>query len=146
MNLNWVNSRIAVGGAVEPNEVQDYIKAGITHVVDCRSELDDTKLFAGSGVNVLWIGVDDDGQSKSDSWFQAGIQFSLDALARRDTKVNLHCAAGINRGPSMCYAVLRALGFSAERAEAMIREVRPQVGIAYKVDADRAIVSLGYVS
>lgn len=51
---------------------------------------------------------------------------------------------GINRGPSMCYAVLLAQGLDVNTAENLIRARRPQVGLAYKQDAIRAVKELGY--
>jgi Fe-S cluster assembly protein SufB len=55
-----------------------------------------------------------------------------------------NCAAGINRGPSTAYSLMRALGWPAADAEAAIRAARPQVGLAYKGDADAAVAALGY--
>ena len=51
----------------------------------------------------------------------------------------------INQGPSMAYAIMRAMGFSASDAEGCIRAARPYVGLLYRADADRAVVNLGYV-
>jgi protein-tyrosine phosphatase len=145
VDFNLVTGRAAVGAAIgSQQDVTQLLAVGITHVVDCRAEFDDTMLFAGAGVAVLWIGVQDDGLPKPTEWFQRGIEFSLPALAVPKSKVYFHCAAGVNRGPSMCYVVLRALGLYASQAEGLIRSARPQVGLAYKADADRAIVQLGY--
>lgn len=147
MDFDYVTRRIAVGAAIgSPDDVRQLLLAGITHVVDCRAEFDDTPLFAAGGATVLWIGVQDDGQPKPASWFQKGIEFALPALVRPGAEVYFHCAAGVNRGPSMCYATLRAWGFGADAAEYMIRLARPQVGLAYKKDADQAVVELGYAT
>jgi protein-tyrosine phosphatase len=115
--------------------------------VDCRDDFDDTQLvqqfIAGmpgaSGLLVLWNGVPDDGVPKPPAWFDRTLQFALPALSQPHTRVYAHCAAGINRGPSSTYAILRALGLTAEAAEKMIRDVRPQVALAYKADADKAV-------
>ena len=145
MDYNFVTDRVAVGAALSSvADVAELLEREITHVVDCRSEFDDSSLFAEHGAVLLWIGVMDDGLPKPVSWFQEGIEFSLPVLAQPAKRVYFHCAAGVNRGPSMCYAVLRAWGLRPSQAENLIRMARPQVGLAYKGDADKAIVQLGY--
>lgn len=144
MDYDFVNERVAVGAAIGSTDDIAVLKAaGITDVVDCQIEHDDTPDL-GADFAVLWIGVSDDGQPKPVEWFQKGIEFAANALARPNRRVYFHCAAGVNRGPSMCYAYLRSQGWNPVEAETYIRAVRPQVGIAYKLDADAAITSLGY--
>jgi dual specificity phosphatase 3 len=70
-----------------------------------------------------------------DSWFDRGVAFALDALQRPDTTVLAHCHMGINRGPSMAYAILLAGGWDAVAALAAIRGARPIAAIAYAGDA-----------
>jgi dual specificity phosphatase 3 len=143
-DVSWINGRLATGAALSgPADVDEIAAAGVTHVIDCRIEFDDTALLAGRCA-VLWIGVPDDGQPKPVDWFAKGIAFALDALSHPHAKVYTHCAAGVNRGPSMTYAILRSLGWTAQFSEATIRAARPQVGLAYRADADRAIVALGF--
>lgn len=143
--MNWINGRLACGAAIEPGDVDEYIRQGITHVIDCRAEFDDTAEFSEKGVSVLWLGVCDDGQPKPVEWFQHGIEFALDALSHPKNKLDGHCAAGVNRGPSMVYGILRAMGFSGDVAMQLLKTARPQVGVAYRADADRAVQILGYV-
>lgn len=143
-DFQFVTERIATGAALSgPEDVQAMVDAGITHVIDCRAEFDDTQLFAENpSISVLWNGVPDDGIPKPPEWFQKSIDFALLALTKPHAKVYAHCHAGINRGPSACYAIIRSLGISPADAEAIIRKVRPQVGLAYKNDADKAVESL----
>jgi protein-tyrosine phosphatase len=145
-DYEFVTTRLATGAALQgPDDVVAMASAGITHVVDCRAEFDDTALFADHpNISVLWDGTQDDGTPKPGSWFEKGIKFALSALAMPDHKVYVHCAAGINRGPSMTYAIMLALGWKGDDAVAAIRGVRPQVGIRYKSDADAAVMGLGY--
>lgn len=145
-DYNFVTARVATGAAVNTAEdVADLVAKGITHVIDCRSEFDDAPLFAqNKNISYLYNGTDDDGGVKPPEWFDKSIQFALDALTHHSTKVYAHCAAGINRGPSTAYAILRAVGFTTEGAEQAIRAARPQVGLRYKNDADNAIKTLGY--
>jgi protein-tyrosine phosphatase len=145
-DFNFVTTRLATGGAVSVLDVTALIAAGITHIIDCQLEFDDTAEFVKSSAIVLWIGVADDGNAATHGpgWFGKGIPFALSALAEPRTKVYAHCAAGVNRGPSMCFAIMLALGFSAADAEATIRAARPQVGLAYKEEAIAAVPLLGY--
>jgi dual specificity phosphatase 3 len=145
-DFNFVTARLATGAAISSAaDVDQLAGAGITLVIDCRGEFDDAPLLAGHPSMVyVWDGTDDDGQPKPPAWFDKGISLALSELAKPGQRVYCHCAAGVNRGPSMAYAVMRALGWSAEDGEAAIRRARPQVGLRYKADADAAIVALGY--
>lgn len=145
-DFNFITTRLATGAALQgPEDVADLAVAGITDVIDCRAEFDDAPLFAKvKRIHYLWDGTADDGEPKPPLWFSKGIEFGLAALARPKRKVYCHCAAGVNRGPSMAYAILRSMGFSSVEASTLIRSVRPQVGIRYAPDADKAVVALGY--
>jgi protein-tyrosine phosphatase len=144
-DFSFVTRRLATGAAISgPDDVQALLAAGITHCIDCRGEFDDSSLLATSGMGYLWNGTADDGQPKPPAWFAASLAFALPALVIPRAKIYAHCAAGVNRGPSTAYAILRALGLDPAGAEAMIRAARPQVGLAYKNDADAAVTALGY--
>jgi protein-tyrosine phosphatase len=146
MDFNFVSTRVATGAALLTVDDAGVLEAaGITHVIDCRAEFDDAPYFIQQSMQYLWNGVDDDGQPKPGEWFAKSITFALPALALPGTKVYAHCAAGVNRGPSTAYAILRALGYSAVLAEAEIRTARPQVNIAYMRDADSAIAQMKWV-
>jgi len=122
-----------------------FIKLDV--IVDCCEE-DDAQLLLRSlvpNINYLWNPTADDGQHpKPVAWFQKSLDFVLPLLAKPNHHAYLHCAAGVNRGPSTLYAVLIALGIAPFEAEAMIRRARPQVGLAYKDDALAAVRALGY--
>lgn len=144
-DYNFVNARLATGAALtSPEDAVQIVASGITHVVDCTDQEDDTQLFLQTGVQVLWNPVPDDGQPKAPDWFGRSLEFALPALAQPKMKVYAHCSAGMNRGPSTCFAIMLALGFAPDDAEAVIRKARPQVMLAYKEDAINAIPVLGY--
>lgn len=145
-DYSFITSRIATGGALNsPADVQDLVAAGITHVLDARAEFDDGPLFAQSGIQYIWNPTQDDGQHKPPEYFATTLSFALPALAQPHTKLDLHCAAGVNRGPSNAICVMLALGWLLDTAEALMRSKRPQVNIAYKLDAQAAVQALGYV-
>jgi len=93
-------------------------------------EFDDTSLAEPYGVQVLWNAVDDDFQPKPPEIFQRGVEFALQALEDPQSKVYIHCAAGVHRAPMMTLAVMRALGFSLADAVHMIESRRHVVDFA----------------
>jgi protein-tyrosine phosphatase len=144
-DFNFATARVATGGLIAtPADVVQLRLAGVTHIVNCQIETDDAPLLQGSGLFYLWNGCEDDGQPKPIDWFAKTIAFALPALNEPRRKVYLHCAGGINRGPSAAYGLLRAFGLGEAIAEGLIRRARPQVGLAYKHDADVAMTTLGY--
>jgi hypothetical protein len=135
VNFNFITTRLAVGSAITGQaDVQALLAAGVTHIIDCCVEEDDSSYLAGAGCSYLWNPTSDDGQTKQPAWFQRSIEFYC------------HCSAGINRGPSTAYSILRSLGFGRDEMLTLIRLKRPAtiVGIRYAADADAAIKALGY--
>ena len=131
MDMTWVTDRIAVGGGIWTEEKMiEVVRAGITHIVDMQIEWDDTALARPYGIKVLWNATDDDFKPKSPQLLQRGVDFALTALNDAESKVFIHCAAGVHRAPMMALAVLRALGFGLEDAMSMIQARRPVVDFA----------------
>src|SRR5574342_256317 len=98
MDLSWVTGRIAVGGGIwTAANMAEVMNAGVTHIIDLQIEFDDTKLARPLGIQVLWIPVDDDFQPKPPEVFQQGVEFARKALDMPETKLLIHCAAGVHR-------------------------------------------------
>ena len=131
MDLTWLTPRIAVGGGIwnDANMIE-VVRAGVTHIIDMQIEFDDTSLADPYGIDVLWNPTDDDFQSKPAKVFEAGVEFALAALDQPETKLFVHCAAGVHRAPMMTLAVLRVLGWSLDDARRLIEERRPVVDFA----------------
>ena len=87
-------------------------------------EFDDTRLAEPHGLRVLWNPTDDDFRSNPAALLQRGVNFALEALEEPESKVFIHCAAGVHRAPMMTLAVLRAMGWSLENALGTISERR----------------------
>lgn len=144
-----VTERLFVGAQV--NDVADVIElkaAGVTHVIDANTD-DERALFpVGNGIILLPDPTPDDGQPKPTAWFDGAIDFAIAALAQPGTIVLAHCAAGINRGPSLGFAIMRAQGFGHGQAKALICLARPQClgGIRYRDDAERALLALRWTN
>ena len=143
-NLHFVTPTLAIGGDVElrdpvlaGQQLDEIAELGITHVVDCRLECSDEKLFAQylPELGYLHHGMDDAGQRVPGAWFDQAIAW-IDA-AGPDAVVLIHCHMGINRGPSLGYAVLLHQGWDPVDALAAIRGARPQANAWYAEDALR---------
>ena len=177
-DMNFITERLACGAQInDAADVEQIRAAGISHIIDCQSERDDSMSGLNFGkvailalpsiseqalrnsllqpgfaarvpdngdIGYLWDPTQDDGQTKPAAWFSRGIDFALGALAHPGYAVLTHCAAGINRGPSMAYAILRAQGWDGIDAIALLRAKRPQVQVRYRGDAENALVQLGW--
>lgn len=142
-DFTMITPRLSTGGNIGSMEdVTALRNAGITHVIDCRNGANDAQLFGS--IQYLYNGANDDGQPKSVEWYSKSVEFALNAIAKPRTKVHVYCGAGVNRGPSACFAIMLAQGFTPVEAETIMRTKRPQVGLMYKDDAINKITMLGY--
>lgn len=139
-----VTDRIAVCGDLPPDaedaaiQLRAWQDAGITAIVDVREEWSDEDRVAGfaPGLRYVWLGTHDDGGEQDDAWFRNGVDSVLDLLdADPAARVVIHCHMGINRAPSLAFAVLLALGFDAIDALETIRARRPIAAILYAESA-----------
>jgi predicted protein tyrosine phosphatase len=53
------------------------------------------------------------------------VDFALGALDQADTKLLIHCAAGVHRAPMMALAVLCSLSWKLDQAMELIAARRP---------------------
>jgi protein-tyrosine phosphatase len=131
MDMTWVTDRIAVGGGIwMPKNMADVAEAGVTHILDMQIEFDDTALAAPHGITVLWNPIDDDFQPKPPEVFERGVAFARQALEIADTKLLVHCAAGVHRAPMMALAILGSMGWKLGQAMDVIESRRPVVDFA----------------
>jgi protein-tyrosine phosphatase len=143
-DFSQITERLFVGGQINDADWPVLKAAGITHVIDAQAERED-RAPSAEGISVLWVPQPDDGKHpKPVKWFGDAASFALLAFTTPQAKVLTHCAAGVNRGPSLGYAVLRAQGWSRNDAFALLKAKRPQVNVAYRDDADAALQALGY--
>ena len=131
MDMTWVTGRIAVGGGIWTAENMAAVaRTGVTHIVDMQIEFDDTALAKPHGIKVLWNPIDDDFQPKPPEVFQLGVEFALNALDGKGTKLFVHCAAGVHRAPMMTLAILCSLSWKMTEALQLIEARRPVVDFA----------------
>ncbi|TQL60932.1 protein-tyrosine phosphatase family protein [Oryzihumus leptocrescens] len=145
-NISFVTDRLAVGGdldwreAVARTQLEELVGLGVSHIVDVRVEWSDEEFVAVHAPQVRYLhhGMDDDGQRVAAAWFDTGVGWALDALEGDPAHVVLtHCHMGINRGPSLGFAVLLAQGWDPVEALDAIRAARPIAYIDYARDALR---------
>lgn len=144
-NASFVTPRLVVGGDLDQwdddlaeRQLHELVARGVTHVVDTRIEADDAAWVQRvADVEYLWHGMDDVGQRVASTWFDLAVDWVDDALADPDAIVLTHCHMGINRGPSLGFAVLLSQGWDVVEAIAAIREARPISAVAYAEDALR---------
>ena len=145
INHNFITPQLATGGDLPGfpgstpwrDELEAWYESGITHVVDNRFEYSDELELeeAAPWISYLHNGVDDHGERQPDEWFDRGTAWVDEALEDPEAKVLIHCHMGINRGPSMAYAVLLTQGWDPVAAIAAVRTARPIAYVLYAEDA-----------
>jgi dual specificity phosphatase 3 len=138
----WVTEQLAVSGDLSSRkehalaQLNAWEEAGITDVFDMRGEADDSEfIHSNSTITSHWFGVDDNGGTRSDAWFDALTAQALEVLTDPTRRALVHCHMGVNRGPSALYAVLLHMGWNHVDALRHIRDARPIAGIIYAADA-----------
>jgi predicted protein tyrosine phosphatase len=144
MDISWLTERIGLGGGIwNARNMEELSRAGVTHVLNMQQEFDDRPLAVAYGVKVLWNPTDDDFMTKPPELLRAGCDFALGALNESDTKVYVHCAAGVHRAPMMTLAIMCALEWPIDEAIALIETKRPVVDFAeVYVDSVRKFIEL----
>jgi protein-tyrosine phosphatase len=131
MDITWLTDRIGVGGGIwNSDNMAKVARAGVTHVIDMQLEFDDTPLGKEHGVEVLWNPTDDDFEPKPPGLFRRGVSFAEAALEADNTKVYIHCAAGVHRAPMMALALLGTMGWDLNDAMELIEARRPVADFA----------------
>ena len=89
-NISYIANRVWTGGDLPSDlgeeamlaDLADIQAAGITDILDNRIEWSDEEFVRTHAPNLgfMWNGADDAGQLMPDEWFDAGVEFALDAL------------------------------------------------------------------
>ena len=141
-NLHFVTPTLAIGGDISAHDddlagmqFAEICSLGITHIVDVRLEWSDLDAFAESAPDIGYLhhGMDDAGQAVPAEWFERAVSWI--ESAGPDAVVLTHCHMGINRGPSLGFAVLLAQGWDPVEAITAIRTARPCANVWYAADA-----------
>ncbi|MBZ5531659.1 MAG: dual specificity protein phosphatase family protein [Acidobacteriia bacterium] len=125
MDISWLTERIALGGGIwNEDNMDELVQLGVTHIINMQIEFDDRPLAEGFDVSVLHNPTDDDFQPKPPLLFQQGVDFALEALEEAESKIYIHCAAGVHRAPMMALALLRVMGWPLTDAKELIQKRR----------------------
>ena len=131
MDITWVTDRIGVGGGIwNDQNMAELVRLGVTHIINMQIEFDDRPLAEPYPVTVFHNPTDDDFQPKPPELFQPAVEFALQTLEDADSKVFIHCAAGVHRAPMMTLAILRVLGWPLEDAMELVQKRRYVVDFA----------------
>ncbi len=143
--IGEVTDGLFIGGDLPAEETDaqrhlaQWVDQGVTHILDVREEWDDAELVAthAGHVGYTHLGTHDDGGEQDPAWFDAGVAAARAATEVDGTGLLIHCHMGINRGPSMAFAVLLDRGWAPSEALDAIRRARPIAAISYAEDAAR---------
>lgn len=125
LNMSWVTPQLAVGGRILEADIPRLAKAGVTRVVDTRSEhKDDAAALGRYGIELLYLPADDttpltlDQLARGAEWVDA----QLDAGQR----ILIHCEHGVGRSVLLTAAALVSRGMGAHQAMQLIQRRRWQ--------------------
>lgn len=142
LNADFVTPQLLVGGDLHPDDahalvqVTELDRLGVRDILDARVEWSDEAFVRTHAPEIRYhhVGIDDAGQRVAGAWFTDAVSTAQAGL-REGAVVYSHCHAGINRGPSLAFAVLLAEGWDLVDALTQIRRQRPIAAMAYAEDA-----------
>jgi len=125
LDLNWVTSRLAVGGRYPMDQAATLARHEVRHVLDLRLEdADDETVLKECGIELLRLPTPDN-QPLSLPTIRKGISW-ITPILRLEKKVFIHCEYGIGRSPLLACCALVSLGYSPLEALARVKGARPQ--------------------
>jgi protein tyrosine phosphatase (PTP) superfamily phosphohydrolase (DUF442 family) len=145
-DFDWVTSRIAVGGSIDSlYDARRIAAAGITHVLNVRTDQDEVPLVHKAGMTYSSNpSKKKDEAVKPPGWFKSSFDIIFGCLADPGTKILVHCENGENRSASTVYFFLRAIGIDKKTAAGIITDGRPKATMDWNDDAEIALKSLGF--
>ncbi len=125
LNMSWITPYLAVGGRILPGDIHRLAAAGVTRVVDTRSEhKDDEAALAAAGIELLYLPTPDTHPLSLDE-LGTGSHWANQQIVQGQ-RVLIHCEHGVGRSVLLTAAVLVARGMSADQAMALIMRKRWQ--------------------
>ena len=123
LNLDWVTPGLAVGGAFPASAIDALAAAGVSAVVDLRSEAcDDAAALARAGVDFLHLPTEDH-HALALTDMDTGVAFAAERLGV-GRKVLVHCREGIGRSVTLALCVLVDAGAAPLDALRRIKAAR----------------------
>ncbi|MBV9228154.1 MAG: dual specificity protein phosphatase family protein [Chloroflexi bacterium] len=125
LNLSWVNSHLAVGGRIRPEDIKALSLLGVTHVVDTRAEYsDDEQALAKENIELLYLPTRDTFPMTVEQLMQGATW--IDARLKQGGRVLIHCEHGVGRSVLLTCAVLVYGGMHARDALQLVKLKRWQ--------------------
>jgi protein-tyrosine phosphatase len=125
LNMSWITTHLAVGGRIRPEDIKALARAGITHVVDTRSEYcDDAQTLAKEYIELLHLPTDDMRPLTIEQMLQ-GAQWVQERM-EQGGRVLIHCEHGVGRSVLLTCAVLVYDGMHAQDALQLAQQKRWQ--------------------
>lgn len=122
VHVRWITTRLAVGGMIGTSANMRRLRAsGITHVLNLQAEFDDAPLAAEEGVDTLWLPLESSEEVPAPEAVRAAIGYAQQAWTEPESRLYVHCLAGLNRSPLLAYAILRSSGNAPADALAQVR-------------------------
>jgi len=125
LNMSWVTDQLAVGGRVHREDIKAVAQAGITAIVDTRSEhSDDAQALAKEHIELLRLPTADSRPFTLEQMMQ-GAQWVQERV-EQEGRVLIHCEHGVGRSVLLTCAVLVYGGMHAQHALQLVKQKRWQ--------------------
>jgi protein tyrosine phosphatase (PTP) superfamily phosphohydrolase (DUF442 family) len=131
LNMSWITTDLAVGGRIHLEDIKALAAAGVTHVVDTRSEhCDDSKALAKEHIGLLHLPTADT-QPLTIEQMLHGAQWVHERM-EQGGRVLIHCEHGVGRSVLLTCAVLVYDGMHAQDALDLVQQKRWQAAPNHK--------------
>ena len=125
LNMTWITTHLAVGGRIHSEDIKALAAAGVTHVVDTRSEhCDDAEALAKEHIELLHLPTDDTRPLTIEQMLQ-GSQWVQERM-EQGGRVLIHCEHGVGRSVQLTCAVLVYDGMHSQDALQLVQQKRWQ--------------------
>ena len=125
LNMSWVTPNLAVGGRIRPEDIAAVARAGITHVIDTRSEhKDDEQALAKEHIQFFHLPARDTYPLSVEQMME-GAQWASKAI-QEGGRVLIHCEHGVGRSVQLTCAALIYDGMYAQDAVQLVQQKRWQ--------------------
>ncbi|GHO44827.1 protein-tyrosine phosphatase family protein [Ktedonospora formicarum] len=125
LNMSWVNSHLAVGGRVRPEDIPALARVGVTHVVDTRQEYcDDKESLRKHNIELLYLPTPDTYPLSVEQLLD-GSRWINERL-KQNGRVLIHCEHGVGRSVLLTCAALVYGGMHGAEALELVQRQRWQ--------------------
>ncbi len=131
LNMSWVTQQLAVGGRIRPGDIPALARAGVTHVIDTRSEhSDNPQTLAKEHIQLLYLPTRDTFPLTVEQMME-GAKWAHQAM-QQDGRVLIHCEHGVGRSVLLTCAALVYEGMQAHNALQLVQQKRWQASPNHK--------------